>query len=146
MSTMLFKVEGEAKSIRTDLKSRHHTWVIDEPVTMGGEDRGPDPLSSLLGAWAACENVTARIVAKELNFNIQKMEFQVEGVLDPRGFMGDPNVKPYFQEVSIKVLVTTDEPEERVKELGRITDARCPIYTTFQAAGIKLHSEWIKVN
>ena len=31
VSTMLFKVEGEAKSIRTDLKSRHHTWVIDEP-------------------------------------------------------------------------------------------------------------------
>ncbi|GGK11946.1 hypothetical protein GCM10010965_01150 [Caldalkalibacillus thermarum] len=130
--------------MRTDFKSQKHEWVIDEPESMGGQDSGPDPLTTLLSALAACENVTARFVAKELNFNLKGMRFQVEGILDPRGFMGDPNVKPYFEQVSIKVIVETDESEERLDELRRVTDSRCPVYNTLKAAGIKVKSEWTK--
>jgi putative redox protein len=111
---------------------------------MGGKDSGPNPLSTLLSSLAGCENVIANMVAKEIGFDLQGIEFNVKGTLDPRGMMGDPNVKPYFENVVINAEVKTDESEKRVKELQEKTDQRCPVFTTLKAAGIELEPNWSK--
>jgi putative redox protein len=141
---MTFHVTGSSKGMQTVVSSKQHTITIDEPPAMGGQDTGPDPLTTLLGALAGCENVVANLVAKELNFDLQGIEFDIQGTIDTRGLMGDPNVKPYFQQVTIHAKVKTNESQERIEELQRITDSRCPVYTTLKAAGIPLQSKWTK--
>lgn len=139
-----FHVTGKSKGMQTIAKSDQHTITIDEPPVMGGEDTGPDPLTTFLCALSGCENVVANVVAKELKFDLQGIEFDIRGVVDRRGFMGDPNVKPYFEKVTIDTKVQTSETEERIAELQRITDSRCPLYTTLKAAGVELKSKWSK--
>jgi putative redox protein len=137
-------ITGETNGLQTVVKAGKHTVIVDEPVAMGGKDEGADPLSTLLSALAGCENVIAHLVAKEINFDLQGIEFDITGILDPRGFMGDPNVKPYFEKVMINAKVKTSETQERVDELQKITDARCPVFTTLKAAGIELEVNWQK--
>ncbi|EDL65557.1 hypothetical protein BSG1_00625 [Bacillus sp. SG-1] len=38
----------------------------------------------------------------------------------------------------------TSESQERVDELQRIVDARCPIYTTMVAADVEMIPNWTK--
>src|SRR5699024_7589648 len=57
----------------------------------------------MLIALAGCENVVAHAVAKEMAFDLQGLTFDISGEFDPRGFMGDPNVRTYFETVTINV-------------------------------------------
>jgi putative redox protein len=138
------RVSGNSIGMQSVLTAGNHSITIDEPPHMGGQDTGPDPLSAFLGALAGCENVIANMVAKEINFNLEKIELEVKGILDPRGLMGNPEVKPYFEKVTVHVKVHTSESQERINELQAITDQRCPIFTTLKAAGIELEGHWTK--
>ncbi len=111
---------------------------------MGGTDDGQDPLSNLLASLAGCENVIANMVAKEMEFDLKSIEFDVNGELDPRGLMGQADVRPYFEKVSVHAKVTTSESQDRIDELKEKTDARCPVYTTLKAAGVELEANWTK--
>ncbi|WP_419881378.1 OsmC family protein [Peribacillus sp. B-H-3] len=139
-----FHVTGSSKGLQTIAKTGKHTLTIDEPPVMGGQDSGPNPLQTLLSALSGCENIVANVVAREMEFDLQGIDFDIKAVLDRRGFMGDPNVKPYFQSVNIEAKVKTSEPQERIDELQRITDSRCPIYATLSAAGIPIETNWTK--
>ncbi|MEW9500970.1 OsmC family protein [Jeotgalibacillus marinus] len=145
MSNMMtFQVTGTSSKMKSELKAKNHSITIDEPATMGGTDQGADPLSTLLASLAGCENVIANMVAKELKFDLQGLEFDIKGELDPRGLMGQTDVQPYFNHVSVHAKVKTNETQERIEELKVKTDARCPVFTTLKAAGIPIEANWEK--
>ncbi|GGK08439.1 hypothetical protein GCM10007043_23160 [Calditerricola satsumensis] len=84
------------------------------------------------------------MVAKEIGFDLQGIEFDIEGELDLRGLKGEPNVRPYFQKVIVNAKVKTSEPEERIRQLQEITDSRCPVFTMMKAAGVEMVVNWTK--
>lgn len=141
---MTFHVTGTTEKLKTTIQSKQHTLILDEPPAVGGGDEGPDPLSYLLASLAGCENIIAYMVAQEMNFDLQSMEMDVKGVLDPLGMRGEPGVQVFFEKVSFKAKVSTSESEERLAELQEKTDARCPLMTMMRAAGIELETEWVK--
>lgn len=141
---MTFDITGQSSKMTTELQAKNHKLVIDEPASMGGDDQGADPLSTLLASLAGCENVIANMVAKEMDFQMEGIDFRVHGELDPRGLMGTADVVPYFQHVSIEASVKTDESDARIQELKEKTDARCPVYTTLQAANIPIEAAWTR--
>jgi putative redox protein len=138
------KITAVSEGMQTKAYSKQHEVIIDEPAQMGGKDEGVNPLAALLSSLAGCENVIANLVAKEMDFDLQGIEFDIRGEFDARGLMGDPNIKPYFDKITINAKVKTSESEERIQELQEKTDARCPVYTTFKAANIELVPNWTK--
>ncbi|WP_071394212.1 OsmC family protein [Bacillus tuaregi] len=141
---MKFNVQGMGNGMRTDSVAGKHKIAIDEPVTMGGQDSAIDPLSTLLASLIGCENVMAQIIAKEMEFDLQGISFDVEADLDPSGLMGNLEVKPYFQQVKIKAVVQTSETQERINEMQNAVDLRCPVFKTMKDAGIPIENEWVK--
>src|SRR5205085_3559093 len=49
---------NDSQAFRTDVTSGTHTTIVDEPVSLGGNDLGPTPYDSLLGAIASCTSMT----------------------------------------------------------------------------------------
>lgn len=141
---MKLMVSAKTEGITVRATAGKHQFIIDEGKQMGGKDLGSNPLQSVLGALAACENVTARFIAREMKFDLQDISFEINGQFDPRGFMGDPSVRPYFETVTVNATVKTNETEERMKELQEKVEARCPVYTMLKAANVELIDTWTK--
>ncbi|OIJ12291.1 osmotically inducible protein C [Anaerobacillus arseniciselenatis] len=144
MNKMTLMVNAKTEGITVTAKAGKHEFIIDEGKQMGGQDLGPNPLQSVLGALAACENVTARFIAREMNFDLQDISFKIKGEFDPKGFMGDPSVRPYFETVTVEATVTTSESDDRIKEMQEKVEARCPVYTMLKAANVELNDTWTK--
>lgn len=144
MQKMKMRVTGENQGIKSIVKAGKHEIIIDETTQMGGNNEGPNPLQYMLSALVGCGNVVAHLVAKEMKFDLQGLTFEASGEFDPRGFMGDPNVRTYFETVTVNVKVKTSESEERIKELQEKVEARCPVYGTFKAADIEMKGSWVK--
>lgn len=144
MQKMKFQVTGENTGLKSVVKAGKHEIIVDEAPQMGGNNEGPNPLQYMLSALVGCGNVVAHLVAKEMNFDLQELSFEATGEFDPRGFMGDPNVRTYFETVTVNVKVETTESEERLQKLKEQVEARCPVYGTFRAANVELKGAWTK--
>lgn len=145
MALVNFKIETTSQKVTTEVKTGTHTFFIDEPKNLGGNDKGTNPLNTLLGSLAGCENVIANNVARQMKFNLNGIDFKIEATLDPRGLMGDASVKQYFETITIEAVVDTDESDERIQELKEKTDSRCPVFNILKDTNfIKIKSTWRK--
>lgn len=120
------------------------TLVTDEPVAHGGTGQGPSPLQTVLGALCGCESVTFHRTAQEYGFDYDRIDFEAEFSIDIRGRMGVEGVRQHFQSVRMQATVTTDEPEERLKEVVEQTERRCPVFNLINDAGVKLEAVWVR--
>jgi len=143
MSTQLtVTVKATSEQMKTEVEAGKHNFIIDEPERLGGQDEGPDPLSTLLGSLVSCKNVVIKLVTKEMDFKLGSVAFEANGDLDMRGLMGDSSVRTYFETVSLKVILETEESQERIAELQERAEARCPVFQTLKAANVELKTVW----
>lgn len=84
------------------------------------------------------------LIAKEQNFSYDGIEFKNSGTIDARGMRGVEGVSTHFQTVSFEAIFSTDESEERLEELKKEVERRCPIYNLIVDAGVAIESNWYK--
>jgi putative redox protein len=109
-------------------------FVSDEPPSRGGEDRGQTPLELVLMSLCACTNVSAARMAAKIRFSYSHLESFAEGELDTRGRKGTADVPVHYRAVRLRVVVTTDEPNERIERLGALVGRYCPVDSLLRAA------------
>jgi len=102
--------------------------IIDEPPHLGGTDDGANPVEYVLAALAGCLNVVSKMVAQEMGFEINALSFDIEGELDPAGFMGkSKNVRPGYQKILVKVDVDSNADEQTLQKWLETIETRCPV-------------------
>jgi len=142
---LVFNVDATGSGMRIDATTGKHTIIVDEPESFGGKDSAADPMSTMLAALVACENVMVQIISKEMKIIIDDISFKVEGELDLSGLMGNLEVKPYFEKVNVEAFIKTTASAEQVQELREKVDQRCPIFRTMKDAGIPIENSWMKI-
>jgi len=116
--------------------------VMDEPVFLGGQDTGANPLEYVTAALNGCKAVMIPLIAKELQFNFKSLDFETKGTVDLRGLMGEQGISSHFQTLVFKVFIETDESDERLTELKTKVASRCPVYNLLKEAGVNIEAIW----
>ncbi|MBT2582972.1 OsmC family protein [Planococcus sp. ISL-109] len=132
-------------NLKTSIYAREFSpFIIDEPEYLGSTNEGPNPLEYLLGGLTGCTSVMIGLIAKEKDFSFQGIEFSNTGTIDARGMKGVEGVSSHFQTVSFEAVFSTDESDDRLEELKKEVERRCPIYNLIVDAGVAIDSKWYK--
>lgn len=128
---------------RTAIRVRDFDMVYtDEPASLGGTNTAPSPLETVLVALVGCDGVIINGVAKAMRFSYEAVDFECRSQIDIRGPKGVPGVRPFFESVDLNIVLYTDESEQRVQQLIKNVEFRCPVMNLLRAADVKLNVEW----
>lgn len=115
----------EGLQVETD--SRGFKIVMDEPEELGGTNAAMNPVEALLCALGACQTIVASAFAEAKGFKFEEFHVELEGDLDPDGFMGLADVRPGFQEIRFTMHFKTDESQEKAEEFAEFIEKTCPV-------------------
>jgi len=110
---------------------------------VGGAGTGACSGDLLLGALAACAQITCQMVATAMGIAAQRIEVAVEGDLDLRGTLGISKDVPVGFE-SIRVRFDVDAPgatPEQLRGLQEKTEQYCVVMQTLTHPP-KVQTEW----
>ena len=89
----------------------------------------------LLEALVACAGVTLKAVATALEFRLAGGQVRAEGDLDFRGTLGVERTAPVgFAAIRLAFTLDTDEPQERIDTLLKLTERYCVVLQTLRNA------------
>ena len=88
----------------------------------------------LLEALVACAGVTLKAVATALDFRLAGASVEAAGDLDFRGTLGVAKDAPVgFAAIRLCFGLKTDEPQERIDTLLKLTERYCVVFQTLNA-------------
>ncbi|NCD04841.1 MAG: OsmC family peroxiredoxin [Spirochaetia bacterium] len=125
--------------LQVETDSRGFKILLDEPEELGGTNVGMNPVEALLCALGACQSIVAAAFASSQDFSFEEFHVELEGDLDPDGFMGLADVRNGFQEIRYKMHFKTNETQEKAEEFAKFIETRCPVGDCL-ANGVKLVS------
>lgn len=126
---MKSNVNAESKNpTKVEVNVRGYSFEIDEPEAHGGTGSAPNPVEYELGALTGCFNVVAHVVADEMDVEIESLEIQASGELNPAKFQGeDTDERAGFQQIELDIDAETDADLETERELFEKVEKRCPV-------------------
>ncbi len=98
----------------------------------------------LLGALAACAQVTCQMVAEAMGIETERIEVEVEGDLDLAGTLGVSREVPVgFERIRTRFdVVAPAATEEQLEDLRKKTERYCVVFQTLVRPP-ELETEWV---
>jgi putative redox protein len=114
----------------TSIQTKNHSFIADEPASIGGSDFGPSPYEYLNAALAACTVMTLKLYAERKQWDLQEVYVYVSHSRKHSDDLQTEVDKPkYLDHISkkLKFVGNLDATQkERLKELA----SRCPVHKT----------------
>ena len=129
LHTYKAKINKE-EGFKSKTKMRNFTLIQDEPEEVGGTNEGPSPVEVLLSSLGGCLEIVISMVSKEHGHKLKDLELEIEGDLDPRGFLGEAKVPAGFQNIRVNIKKMEGVPEDKKAEILEEVEGRCPIEDT----------------
>lgn len=124
---------GEADSTMTKIWVRDHWLKSDVHFLLGGNDNAPCPAEYLLSAFVACIRASYVIHASRIGIDIQSIEVKGAGVSNRRGTLGlDEAIPAGFMEIEYRVIIETEEPEDKIQKLLQFVEDHCHVLNTLR--------------
>ena len=95
----------------------------------------------LLGALAACAQLTCQMVAANMGLDDTTVSVTVEGDLDLRGTLGTPDVPVGFEAIRVKFEVGGEIEPDRLERLKDRTERYCVVLQTLLAPPV-IEATW----
>ncbi len=97
---------------------------------VGGQGTAACSGDLLLGALAACAQLTCQMVAANMGLEGIGVSVTVEGDLDLRGTLGTPDVPVGFESIRVRFALDGDVPQDRLERLRERTERYCVVLQT----------------
>ncbi len=102
--------------------------VGDEPPVLLGDNHGPNAVELVLQALGFCYAVGYVANAAAKGIEVTRMEYDVEGDLDARSFLGLDGPRPGFTEIRVTGRVSSpDATPEELEELCAYVQETSPV-------------------
>src|ERR1700736_5928244 len=111
---------------------------------VGGDGTGACSGDLLLGALAACAQITCQMVATAMGIPTQRIEVTVDGDLDLRGTLGlSKDVPVGFEAIHLRFhIVAPEATAEQLRGLREKTEQYCVVMQTLMRPP-SLQTEWV---
>ncbi|MGH2588026.1 MAG: OsmC family protein [Dehalococcoidia bacterium] len=111
---------------------RNHTFLVDEPSHLTGEDEAPNAVEYVLGAYGACLATGLILNAARRNIELRNLELSLESTQDNAfSFMGiNDEGHSGIDEVKVKLYVQADADEAALREVWEHTLRTSPVGNT----------------
>jgi uncharacterized OsmC-like protein len=110
---------------------RNHTFIVDEPAHLTGEDESPNSMEYVLGAYGACLATGFLWNATRRGIAIQNMEVVLESTQNNVfTFIGiEPEGQGHsgFEEIKAKLYVQADADETTLQEIWNHSVKTSPV-------------------
>jgi len=108
---------------------RNHTFLVDEPSHLTGEDEAPNAVEYVLGAYGACLATGLILNASRRNIELRNLELSLESTQDNAfSFMGiNDEGHSGIDEVRVKLYVQADADEGALREVWEHTLRTSPV-------------------
>lgn len=128
-ASVVFRASAAAHdAVASTIRLGQYQIEVDEPPSLGGEGKAPNPVEYYLASLLSCQIVSWRFWAEKLGIAVDEISAHAEGDLDVQGFLGlDDSVRAGFQEVRVVITVSGPDTPERYRELQNAVDAHCPV-------------------
>lgn len=119
------------EGLQVEVTSGKHKFILDEPPQLGGTDTGMNPVEALLGSLGACMCIVAKSFAQIHKIDLQDLKIELEGDLDPDGFMGaNKEAKIGFSKIRININIKSSSSEEDIASFVNFVERSCPVCDT----------------
>ena len=114
----------------TTLQTKNHSFIADEPKSVGGDDYGPSPYDYLSAGLAACTVMTLKLYAERKKWDLQEVFVYITYSKKHSEDLMQELEKPARFDHLLKKLKFVgnldDSQQERLKEIA----SRCPVHRT----------------
>jgi len=116
---------------------------IDEPCELCGTNQFANPQEYLLAATNACMMVGYASVAGMMGLTLTKLELEITGDIDLRGFLDiDPSVAPGYERLHYTVRIAGEGTNEQFEKMHEVVQRTSPNYYNI-AKPIELTSDLV---
>jgi len=117
----------------TSIQTKNHSFIADEPTSIGGDNFGPSPYDLLSAGLAACTVMTLKLYAERKQWDLQEVFVYIT----------------YSKKHSDDLMIEVDKPtrfdhlQKKIKFVGNLDDkqrqrlkeiaSKCPVHRTLQS-------------
>lgn len=114
------------------VQSQSHDWVADEPLELGGDDRGPTPYDHLLAALGTCTSMTIGLYAARKRIPLEAVEIELEHGREHAADCAEcSDADAKIDVIDRSIRLKGDLTAEQRTRLLEIAD-RCPVHRTLE--------------
>ena len=121
-------VSGLKEGLHSEVSIREHALNVDEPESLGGTNKGPNPVELILASLGTCQEITYRAYAAAMGIPLDGVSVTMEGDIDLRGFFAvDDTVRPGYESIKGTVHIESNASAEQIEQLRQVVNAHCPV-------------------
>ena len=130
-AVITLRAEGHAAGLTCKVETGKALVEAGLHPATGGDGTAACSGDMLLEALVACAGVTLNAVATALQLTVRDARIRAEGDLDFRGTLGVAKDAPVgFRAIRLAFDLDTDEPQERIDSLIKLTERYCVVFQT----------------
>ena len=127
-----FAVAVTKDSYTTQISTPDHMGLTDEPIELGGQNKGPTPYELLMAALASCTSITLSMYVNRKGWDVSRIRVRVNYSRDYKEdceSCSSANKKIDVFERIIDIEGNVDnEMKERLLEIAN----KCPVHLTLE--------------